>query len=480
MKIHKYLCIGIAFSFIIGAVGVTSKNVSLKPIRSEDFDPLVDVQVTVEIQKIRALDKNDVQVHKESYIDKDANPNLYVKIFINDQEFTSPIWSDTKYIYTPGFSATVNVPDDQEFVAVKIQLWDTHTGGDVLCDIGNATDDATMTYSIKTGRWTGDDQRGDPSGYGRLNGCDDKSIYGGRGDAELWFNIYQNDYDGDGAPYWVEVNEYGTNPEVNNSLDDSDNDRVPFSWEWSWDYNPVVAEIHQTLDPDVDSLSNVEEYMTSQWGSDPFRKDMFLELDQMSDSPSGQTGVFPVGSKEILYTAYNRQNILYHLDDGSWQGSGADMIPFDNSTDYNELDSIYTQYFLHGDQNNWRRGVFHYGVVVFQDEDVNGCAFGANRFQISSNGMEQKVKNPLLDRDTIYASAYMHETGHSLGFWPIPGHNGQSKYPWQLGYWLSRPYRSCMNYGFMFYTVDYSDGSRPIRDYNDWERMDLTYFEQSW
>ena len=73
----------------------------------------------------------------------------------------------------------------------------------------------------------------------------------------------------------------------------------------------------------------------------------------------------------------------------------------------------------------------------------------------------------------------MHETGHSLNFRPIPGHNTLSYYPWQLGWWLSRPYKSCMNYGYMYTTVDYSDGSRPVGDYDDWERMDLTYFERS-
>jgi len=110
---------------------------------------------------------------------------------------------------------------------------------------------------------------------------------------------------------------------------------------------------------------------------------------------------------------------------------------------------------------------------------VSGNMFGNNRFQISSQGMEKKALSPLLDRDVVYASAYMHETGHTLAIYPIGGHNDFSMYPWQLGWWLWRLYKSCMNYGYMYTTVDYSDGSRPMLDFNDWANMDLTAFESS-
>ena len=74
----------------------------------------------------------------------------------------------------------------------------------------------------------------------------------------------------------------------------------------------------------------------------------------------------------------------------------------------------------------------------------------------------------------------MHEAGHTFDFNPIPGHNSWSGSPMQIGWWLNRPYKSCMNYGYTFYTVDYSNGARPIRDYDDWERMDLSHFERNW
>ena len=47
----------------------------------EDLDPLVDLEVTVTIKEIRALDK----------IDRYSDPDFYVKVFINDEKFKSEI-----------------------------------------------------------------------------------------------------------------------------------------------------------------------------------------------------------------------------------------------------------------------------------------------------------------------------------------------------------------------------------------------------
>lgn len=202
----------------------------------------------------------------------------------------------------------------------------------------------------------------------------------------------------------------------------------------------------------------------------------------MAEGSHGETSILPDASKELLRTAYDRYNIVYHLDDGTWVGTGSEMIPFQETTDYNGLDEIYLAYFLHGDQNNWRRGVFHYGVLVYNCSVAGGNMFGPNRFQISSKQMEKKAQLKFLDHDTVYASAYMHECGHTLITGQIGGHNQWSAYPWQIGWWFWHPYKDCMNYGYMYMTVDYSDGSRPFNDFNDWgpERMDLTGFQNDW
>lgn len=479
---------------------------------SEDYDPLVDIKLNVSINEIRALDR----------IDSLTDPDFYVKLIINGKEHQSPVFEKNQKHITPDWTIEQNIPDDKEFVEITIQLWDKNPIKDTLCDIAcndnnNANrKDLTIYYSVKTGHWFGDDMIYTPhswyvdySGYGRGNGCDDNSIYEKDQDCEIYFDIQQNDYDNDSIPYWTEVNIYGTDPEINNAGEDQDNDGIPIEWEHKWGhefsynysseaydhkwfYHPFKWNNHEELDPDGDALNNIEEYLTSQWNSDPFRKDVFVELDQMKGGPNGEiSSKLPNGSKELIKEAFNRQNIVFHLDDGRWENSGSDMIPFDNLTEAswnnpnNELNQIYDEYFINNTEEKWRFGVFHYGVVIYQSSVVNGNAFGCNCYQISAKGMEEKARMPFPitgNRDVVYASAYMHELGHSLGLMWLGGHSKDAYYPWQPLWWKYRPYRSIMNYGYMYGSlwnlVDYSDGSRGKNDFDDWNNIDYYYFQQ--
>ena len=480
----------------------------------EDFDPDVNIVVTFELQKIRSLEYKNFQHWAFETIDFFSKPDFYVKVFINDKVETSTVWRNTRYVNNPDWSVTYDAPDDVEFVNIKIQLWDKNPGVDRLCDISPNNPnsdtlrdnyDVELTYSIKTGHWCGDDYveneatGRDPSGYGRLNGCDDGSIYERDRDCELWFDIYQNDYDGDRIPYWSEVNVFGTDPHVDDTGRDDDEDNVPIEWEnrWGhlfwydwhddtygheWFYSPFEYNDHANLDPDNDGLDNYEEYLTSQWGSDPFRRDVFVELDQMEESPDGQESILSEGAIELLNTAFDVQNIVLHIDDGCMGGS--DIIPFDEETPQEELQDIYWNYFLHGDENNWRRGVFHYGIVAY-DATFSGFVFWGgvgpylDSLQISSSWVEKNVfPKTQHRRDIAYASVYMHELGHTFGFNPIGGHDRNSYYPWQKNYWVWGPYKSCMNYRYTYRLVDYSDGSRGKNDFDDWTRLDLTYFQR--
>jgi len=509
----KYKKIGLMFILLILLASNATMGTSIQ--QNDDLDPLVDIMVTIDINTIRILEKTNFGLFPINKIDLISDPDFFVKIIVNNQEFVSETWENTKYLYDTPFSVTVDVPDEQEIVNITIQLWDANPSLDVLCDISNNWGtydenlDVDLEYSVKTGSWSGDDfvnldtgwYYPDESGYGRLNGCDDGSIYQSDRDCELWFDIYQNDYDGDGIPYWTEVNVYKTDPTINNLGEDADQDGIPIEWEHKWGhfmsenwhdgtiehhwfYDPFIWDDHENLDPDEDGLNNIEEYKTSQWGSDPFRKDLFIELDQMEAGPDGQpASLMPENSKELLQTAYDKHNIVYHLDDGSWENSGSDMIPFDEETNMtwgghnNELIQIYNDYFLHSDENNSRKGIFHYSVLVYQCSLANGNAFGNNRYQISYKGLDEKEKSlPWLDRDIVFASAYMHECGHTLGIMN-PGVDVQDgKYPWQINWWRWLPYQSVMNYVYTFSIVDYSDGSRGMNDFDDWSELDLTYF----
>jgi hypothetical protein len=453
---------------------VTSSNFNTEVLT--DFDPLVDVSVSVEIKTIRFLDIAELKTLTKTA--EKSNPNFYVKVFINEVEFTSTIWSNTKYIYDPQWSAVLNVPDDQEFVNINIQLWSDESE-DVPYDISGDREsyDVNLLYSIKTGHWTGDDSIGDTSGYGRLCGCDDGTIYENDRDCELWFDITQNDYDGDRIPYWIEIETLGTDPTVDDYALDPDNDTISTYWEYKWGYDPLKWDNHKNIDPDGDSINNLEEFLTSDWFSDPFRKDVFVEMDIMGDGPNGEKTYFPENSLDLAQTAFNKQNIVFHLDAGTTGGS--DIIPFQDDLTRQDLEAIYQNYFLHGDANNWRRGVFHYGLVVY-NANIAGYTFQPNGFQISSSKLEAKTSNPILNRDIMYASCYIHELGHTFGFWPIPGHNRFCAYPWQPGWWWVHSYRSCMNYGWTYLIVDYSDGSRRAPDLNDWNRIDYSSFENDW
>ena len=74
----------------------------------------------------------------------------------------------------------------------------------------------------------------------------------------------------------------------------------------------------------------------------------------------------------------------------------------------------------------------------------------------------------------------MHETGHSLDIYNPGVDNPNTIYPWHPDYLKYRPYKSCMNYGYTYVLVDYSDGSRGMNDFADWNNLDLTFFEQEW
>ncbi len=487
-KIQLIICIVLLFNGL--AVTTSTKTVESDVIVntgsiSSDFDPLVDIIVTFDVLVIRALDK----------IDKLSDPDFFVKVIINNEEFTSPTWINTNYLYDC-WSVTKNVPDEEEFVDIKIQLWDWNKNNNKICDISknkNNQDegfDISITYDIKTGRWYGDDYNiGDTSGYGRVCGTGDGSIYKDENDCELWFNIHQNDYDNDGLPYWVETYVYGTDPNINNTGEDNDEDGVPIEWEHKWGFNPNIWEDHGHFDPDGDSINNIEEFLSSNFHSDPYRKDVFLEIDFMEDGPKGQKSIVPEKAKELLKNPFHRQNIVFHLDTG--EVCGGEVIPYDKNVKIGELLKIYQDYFLHNDENNWRRGVFHYGIVVYHCNPA-GFAFsgdvspyygyipGTNGFIISSKRIESYARTSLTTLEYYYASAIMHEMGHNFGMrWGEPfGCDSQlSKYPWQIGYWFYRNYKSIMNYRYTYKILDYSDGSHGRRDHNDWKNLGFSYFE---
>jgi hypothetical protein len=448
-----------------------------------DYDPLVDVYLNFNLLGILALDS----------IDDSSDPDFYVRVVIEDEEFISPTFYDCKFVYNC-WSFTKDIDDYIDILNISIELFDKELSGDRLCDISQNKNNqdqgygVKIFYDLKTGRWSGDDYINDKSGYGRLNGCDDGSIYTNERDCEILFNINQTDFDGDGLPYYIENFIYYTNPMIDNTGEDMDNDNIPIEWEHKWGFNPFIWDNHTFLDNDNDSLTNFEEYLTKDFNSDPFRKDIFLEIDYMQEA----TGEIPMINKsafEILKQPFHRRNIVFHFDSG--EINGGEVISYDEKSDFEEVIDIWRNYFLNNDTQNSRRGVFHYAVFV-HDQFPKGFAFsgdiapywgylpGTNSFVIANTLVEKKTRTLFKSNDTIYASLIMHEMGHNFGIRrgnPGGCDNQFTKNPFGLGWYIWRNYKSIMNYRYTYSILDYSNGSHGKRDYNDWDAIDLSYFE---
>jgi hypothetical protein len=513
MSMKKF--IKILYTLLILTTLVIPASATILPVRPstlmctllEDFDPLDEhIIVTVAINEIRAL----------KTIDTLSDTNFYLKVTINEEEFISDVWQNMMYVENPNWSASSEVPKDTEFVDISIALWHKGDEGDVLCDLSPVTGDSTqartaeITYSIAAGIWWGDDALQDPSGYGRLSGIDDGTIYDDDDDCELWFTISQNDFDEDGFPYWLEVNMYNTSPLINNRGEDTDHDGIPIEWEYTFGvgyseeglqgytmmYDPFILENHIALDLDKDGLTNIEEYKTWQWGSDPFRQDIFIEIDQMEIGPNGEGSVVPTGAYDLIRDAHARHNIVWHIDDGRL--GGGEFIPFKEPLEQDDLNEWYMEYFMHGDAQNWRRGVFRWAIVSYDYLWAPGHLFGTRVNNIRAmdgvflstkyhdmrsklfplfDDLNLETYNTEINRAYVFGGGLMHETGHTLNI-RAPGCDARkSVWPWQLNYWVYANYKSCMNYRYVYRgLVDYSDGTHGTNDDDDWGKIDLTWF----
>ncbi|RLF47898.1 MAG: hypothetical protein DRN29_01235 [Thermoplasmata archaeon] len=430
------------------------QNVSHKSFLGigDDVDPLVDLSIDVVIKRVRTID-----------IDINQPPSIVVKVIVNEENWQSETFQgfDIMNLGTAHF----DIPDDEEKVIVTIDVMKNGVQADVSSN-GNSLQ---IIYDVLTGAWNGDDWLGDESGYGHAGGHEDGVV--NESDCEIWFDIVQNDYDGDGLTYWEEVNVYGTDPTKSDLGKDYDNDGVPIEWEDKWGYDPFKAENHSKLDPDKDGLQNVEEWQMQEWFADPFRQDIYIENDYMEEH-NGIKPMMPEESLQLQYSAFTKHNIMLLVDNGLMGGS--EEIPYEE-LDWDKLNEIYNDYFLHNDENNPRKGIFHYAIIIHDFKDfgrgVAGFNFKRDAFAVCSAYI-QKWRPWENAMKIAHGGAYMHELGHQLGLPHL------RVFPWQLLYWLSWNYKSCMNYRYTFKIVDYSDGSHGFMDRNEWDNLDLSRFER--
>jgi nitrous oxidase accessory protein NosD len=262
---------------------------------------------------------------------------------------------------------------------------------------------------------------------------------------------------------------------------DSDIDGLPDWWEEEFQYNAYVWDDHKNLDPDGDALNNYEECYAYGWGANPYKIDVFLEIDRIENPHPEKSNRLPDRYITEMKDRFLEHDIILHVDQGYLDGG--EVIPYITNFGYDDLVDIYWDFFLHNDLNNPRKNIFHYGIIC----DVgpgNGFMFTGwahlNAFCISADVLSDQ--NKLLDRGLLISAGSMHELGHTLGltaddFGGIDNH--ATIYPKYKEYWKFRNYKSVMSYQYTYRVLDYSDGDRRPNDFNDWDNIQFDYFKNT-
>jgi len=448
----------------------------------------INQAVSIEIKRVHK--RNIEELMRKPGIFWRNKPLFYVKLLFDEVSWDSVDVSD----WDTGIAAwQVNrfVDDETETVDFSIQIIEKTPR--MFMEKESVIEEIDITYDFRTGVWTGDDYFNDSDGYGHFVGAD----------YEIWFGIYQTEQDGDNIPYWTEINILKTDPTVDDSKLDPDNDKIPTAWESKWGYDPFVFDNHTALDPDLDGLENTEEYTLSKWLADPFYQEIYLEVDFMQKGPGlfAMEHIFWKESQWMLMDIFTPHHISVHIDDGWPTGSsigGGEFLPY--VEEYlgplsGVLSGFYKYHFADCRKGSFRYVVIHHsgGWNYAQTNELHAdvISIPSNR-EFYRNVYFPPAATPRLKRLAM-AVAVVHELGHSLALNPeycagidnasqvgrnnlAPLQKMQAKINARQ-YWDT--YHSVMNYHkFGLYVLDYSDGTHGKHDSNDWEQIDLTFFQK--
>jgi len=350
----------------------------------------------------------------------------------------------------------------------------------------------SLIYDYRTGRWSGDDSFGDSDGYGNYLG----EYF------EVWFSLHQIDYDKDDIPYWTEVNVLLTDPKIDDSKLDPDQDGIPTDWEWYWGYDPFTWDDHENLDPDIDGVENIEEYQMRKWFADPFNQDIYVEVDNME----GRVLLMDrhkmwEESIQAVIERFSRHGINMYIDQG-WPDTplhgGGSILPFYKTTSQDS--GIVTQFYKHYFPEE-RKGIFHYVIIGNEGgftHPTEDNTYYTSHIYVNNKMYLRMFQTPIMLPTprawrVQMAAGFMHEVGHSLGImpWTVEGCDNHSSFPlffskaWREYKNTWGNYYSVMNYFWIVMNdwlkvlVDYSDGSNSDTGYdvNDWETLYLPTFQ---
>jgi len=480
------------FEYFTEEEKIKEENEIIKEI-DDRISPLTPPAVNFEIQRIRKHGIEEVMRKKGTSWRKQPSFSYNLTIDGKGSEKLSFTGWDTWY---RGWEQFAPIDDDQEYVDIQFTIFETEQR--LLQKTVNEVEKIVLEFNSKEGRWTGDDYFEDKDGYGHFNGEN----------YEVWFDVRLKDYDGDGIPYWTEVNKLNTNPMIDDSNLDPDMDGIPTTWEWKWGYLHNLSDNHSFLDPDFDGLDNIEEYKMEKWLASPFQPEIYIEADFMKGKTFGPDYVFWEESQQLLIEKFSQRqyprarntsnSITVHIDDGRMGGGGE---YFNHYGEYMEQASgILSEYYkYHFDDD--RKGIFRYLVMMYDagwahPQDNKGwydaMGIGASPYFLLKLFRGFNIEPRM--RRIVQSIQVMHETGHTCNLIDYcQGIDNASKEA--IDYW--RNYESCMNYHWMYrpapnlrilwgkdygLMLDYSDGSRNETghpDCDDWSQLDISYFQKS-
>ena len=262
---------------------------------------------------------------------------------------------------------------------------------------------------------------------------------------------------------------------------DTDDDGCPDWWEEKWGYDPESKDNHSQLDPDYDALNNIEECFTDKWGSNPFYKDVFLEIDCINSSNPEITNKPSTELLEKMKSRFKENNINLHIDTGNF-GCGEE-IPYKEFLTHSDICNYYWDYFLHNDLNNPRKGIFHYILITNYNQDESQVAMGWDHIDYAIvDAQGQCERHPSYSRERLVTYASMHELGHTFELFTEKNFaidNVCAAIPLYREFWKYSRYKSCMNYRYVYSILDYSDGSRGKNDFDDWGNLNFSYFKNT-
>ena len=264
--------------------------------------------------------------------------------------------------------------------------------------------------------------------------------------------------------------------------EDSDGDGVPDWWEAKWGYNPLFFDNHKNIDEDKDGLNNFEECYTDKYESNPYQKDVFLEIDWIETART--SGIKNLPSEENINNMKARfaeHEINLHVDVG--QLDGGEEIPYKPRFKFDDLIDIYWDYFLHNDLSNPRKNIFHYALVCDEGPSTGFEFIGwahCNALCISSEILKLLYSDYTYQRLIILG--VMHELGHTFGLFSddFGGNDNRAAVePFYKDYYIYSDYKSVMNYRYFLSILDYSDGNNGSVDFDDWGNLDYSFFKNS-